>query len=220
MSRTTANKRKYNMSQSRILLLALAACVAASASAQVVDRGLPDTNLNNAAGANRSNVAWAYDYGNTGIEGDTFTMPTLGAGQSWVINDIRTWVVIGGQPANGVNGPGDEFSDTSLYLGGATGDLSLASTATFTGSTSTNNANVTVQRVSYNNLTEHDYQGTSGSYLPIYQIDYSGLNVAAASGQSFGFGSIGTAVSNSYAWFNHASNAALGGVPADGADGL
>jgi len=33
----------------------------AQASTLVVDRGLPDTNLNSAAGADRSNVAWGFN---------------------------------------------------------------------------------------------------------------------------------------------------------------
>ncbi|HEY5082878.1 MAG TPA: hypothetical protein VII48_00025, partial [Rhizomicrobium sp.] len=51
----------------------------AAASVLVVDRGLPTDNLNDAAGANRSNVAWADDpvpY----FYGDTFTLPTGAAG--------------------------------------------------------------------------------------------------------------------------------------------
>ncbi|HWA82006.1 MAG TPA: hypothetical protein VG820_01130, partial [Fimbriimonadaceae bacterium] len=207
------------MRSSRYFLLALFAACAAAASAQVVDRGLPDTNLNNAAGASRSNVAWAYDYGNTGIEGDSFDMPTLGSG-SWVINTVRTWVVVGGQPQSGQNGPGDEFSNVKLFMGPNGGNLSVASSGNFTGSATTDNADITVSQVQYNNGTEHDYQGSSGNYLPMYEIDFNNLNIAATSGQSFSFGVIGTANSNSYAWFNHASNAAFGGVPADGADGL
>lgn len=207
------------MRSSRYFLLGFLAAVSVCASAQTVDRGLPDTNLNNAAGSNRSNVAWAYDYGNTGVEGDSFTLPTLGSG-SWVINSIRTWVVVGSQPNSGQYGPGDEFSDVKLMLGAPAGNLSTVSSGNFTGSTSTDNANISVTQAHYSNGTEHDYQGSSGNYLPIYQVDFNNLNIAATSGQSFSFSSIGTALSSNYAWFNHASNAGLGGVPADGADGL
>lgn len=203
--------------------------IAVTANSQVVNRGLPSANLNNASGANRSNVAWAYSYGNDGIEGDTFTMPTLGAGQHWVISDIRTWVVIGSSAYNGSTKtgtasdqtPGGEFLDTSLYLGAPMSNLTLAEHGNFTGDTTTDNANITISSATY--ADGSTYQSTSGSYLPMYQIDYGNLNLSAASGQSFAFGSIGTSSVNNggyYGWFNHASNAALGGSQADGADGL
>ncbi len=53
----------------------------------LVDRGLPTSNLNDAAGANRSNVAWA-DGSTTLSIGDNFTL-----GGSGVVDDIRVWVV-------------------------------------------------------------------------------------------------------------------------------
>lgn len=204
----------------RYSILAMAAALMASASAQVVDRGLPNTNLNNAAIADRSNVAWAYDYGNTGIEGDTFTMPTLPPGQNWIINAVRTWVTVGGQPTSGQFGPGDEFNDLSLYMGASASNLSEVSSGNFTGSSTTDNANITVSQVHYASVPEPDYQTSSGSYIPIYQIDWTNLGIVASSGQTFAFAPIGTAKSTSYAWFNHASNAAKGGVPADSSDGL
>lgn len=43
----------------------------------VCDRGLPTANLNNAAGANRSNVAWSF--GNDWITGDDCTIGAAGA---------------------------------------------------------------------------------------------------------------------------------------------
>ena len=60
----------------------------AFADTMVVDRGLPTTNLNNAAGDNRSNVGWAdtpaYDF-----YGDTFTLPG-GNSAVYAVHTIRT----------------------------------------------------------------------------------------------------------------------------------
>ena len=53
-----ANKK---MGATRALLGALCLCGALGAQAAlVVDRGLPDANLNNASGGDRSNVAWDF----------------------------------------------------------------------------------------------------------------------------------------------------------------
>ncbi|MBK8560384.1 hypothetical protein [Candidatus Amarobacter glycogenicus] len=46
----------------------------------VFDRGLPTSNLNNTAGGDRSNVAWAF--GDGWITGDDFTVGA--AGETWV----------------------------------------------------------------------------------------------------------------------------------------
>ncbi len=58
-------------------------------SAQVIfDRGLPTINLNNAAGANRSNVSWQSTPGGSFV-GDDFTIGTIG--QTFVINSLTVW---------------------------------------------------------------------------------------------------------------------------------
>ena len=59
-----------------IVLLASAGGALASGGSLVVDRGLPTANLNNAAGADRSNVAWSN--GNDWVSGDSFTV-----GSAW-----------------------------------------------------------------------------------------------------------------------------------------
>src|SRR5579871_1477718 len=62
----------------------------------VVDRGLPQSNLNDAAGASRSNVRWGWH--DHGFLGDDFT---IGApGEHWVIDAIRTWAVPGTAEVN------------------------------------------------------------------------------------------------------------------------
>ncbi len=90
----------------------------AAGPAMVVDRGLPQANLNNSAGDYRSNIRWSlYD---SGFLGDDFTLG--GAGESWVIDSIRVWTVPG---ANGHDPEqlGDYYQDVRLYFGGAEGGL-------------------------------------------------------------------------------------------------
>src|SRR3990170_1503859 len=70
--------------------LVIAASNQASA-ALLLDRGLPTANLNNAAGASRSNVAWlftGYTSGDYWLVGDTFTNTSA---QTWSIDTIRVW---------------------------------------------------------------------------------------------------------------------------------
>ena len=68
---------------------------AAAAPLLVVDRGLPTANLNNAAGANRSNVAWAEGSGSTTTSiGDSFSLAS-----EYVVTDIRVWVLDSVLPA-------------------------------------------------------------------------------------------------------------------------
>src|SRR5947209_13902548 len=73
------------------LLLLLAVPALAADSILVVDRGLPQNNLNNTSGSVRSNVRWGWH--DHGFLGDDFS---IGApGEHWVIDAIRTWVVPG-----------------------------------------------------------------------------------------------------------------------------
>lgn len=56
----------------------------------VFDRGLPTANLNNAAGANRSNVAWADGSPTFWLPGDDFVLAGSG---SYAVTKIRVWSV-------------------------------------------------------------------------------------------------------------------------------
>jgi len=163
---------------------------AAWASPILLDRGLPTSNLNNAAGASRSNVAWAFanftsaDYW---IVGDTFTNSST---QTWVIDTIRMWTV--------------GNTDSAILRGGASGQsVGVISTTT------------------YGDAFTSAYQGSSGSMINMFQIDFA-VNIVLAAGDSYNFfldgsgsaaGGQGTSVP-----FAHASNAALSGSPQDGAD--
>src|ERR1035437_7580334 len=115
----------------RILtILTMVACLGSvlHADNMVFDRGLPTANLNNAAGANRSNVAWG-DYTPSGGEnwaiGDDFN---LGMAGSVGITDLRVWIVgTDSQPLSVM------WSDLTLFGGGTTaasvGVLSTVSTS-------------------------------------------------------------------------------------------
>ena len=179
---------------------------ASSPSTPALDRGLPTSNLNNPAGASRSNVAWSN--GNDYVSGDTFTLGT--SGQKWVVNQIRTWNIgplVGGKF-------GDTFSDDTLYFG--TGAIAPIATGTVAPGTSTDsNPNITHTPVTY--AGGSNYQATGGSDRQIWQNDFNNLGQVINGGQTYYFAVDGTTAS--YFWFNHASNAALSGSPQQGADG-
>ena len=82
--------------------------------ALLVDRGLPQANLNNTSGDYRSNIRWSlYD---SGFLGDDFTVGA--AGESWVIDTIRVWTVPGVHKTDPEH-LGDFYQDVRLYFGGA-----------------------------------------------------------------------------------------------------
>lgn len=171
----------------------------AFASATLLDRGLPSANLNNAAGANRSNVAWAdvpytssTDYW---LIGDTFTNTST---QTWVIDSIRMWAV-------------GAVATTSLW-GGVTGQsVGIVSTA-----------GVISGPVTY--ADSSIYQGSSGAFRDFYQVDFA-VNLTLAAGESYDFYMDGTGNTALYQGspmvvpFAHASNGALSGSPQQGSDG-
>lgn len=203
--------------------------IAASAQVLVVNRPLPVTNINNAAGSNRSNVDWG-DWGYD-MSGDTLIMPTVsGSNDDWTITHVRMWFDVDptaydlnyNQTAtSNLTDPGDLFQNINLYWGngGTTDPVSIVDSANFTGSLTTDDANVTVQKTHFAN--GDGYQTNSGAIVQIYQVDFSGLNISAQSGGNYGFALSGTskdANGGSYGWFNEASNGPLGGSPADSDD--
>ena len=202
----------------RISLLAVSLVLPAVAadSQLVVDRGLPQSNLNDASGSARSNVRWAIP--NDGFLGDDFT---IGApGEKWVIDAIRTWTVPGIKGKDPLH-LGDFYEDVRLYFGAPTGDLTPLATARLSeGSDSTTGASVKIAEAA---AALYDDFGRS---LRIWQVDFNRLNLAVDGGVKYRFGvwGMGRAVPNSdgknYMWFNHASNAGLSGARQDGADGV
>ena len=164
----------------------LAAVVPARASL-LFDRGLPTSNLNNAAGADRSNVAWAfteYTSANYWLVGDTFANTST---ETWQISSIRLWTV--GQ------------TDTAILRGGLEGStIGIITDAT------------------YADPSSSLYQGSSGSYVQMHQIDFA-VNLTLAPGQVYDFFLDGSgAEAGIIVPFVHASNGALSGSRQDGSD--
>jgi len=183
----------------------------------VVDRGLPQINLNNSSGTVRSNVRWGwYDQG---FLGDSFTVGS--PGERWVIDSIRTWTVPGdakGQPTQ----LGDYYQDVRLYFG-KSGDVTpLAAAALAPGSSETGNPNIRISEAAQNGAPLYDDFGTN---LRVWQVEFSNLNLVVDGGTTYRFGvwgigrPIGGNDNQSYPWFNHASNAGLSGSPQATADG-
>jgi len=173
-----------------VLAIPLVVSTTAVAAPLLVDRGLPTSNLNNAAGANRSNVAWAFaDFtsGDYYMVGDTFTNTSS---HSWAISNIRLWTV--------------GTTDSAVLRGGIAG----STVGVISGTT-------------YGDAFASIYQGSSGSMINMYQIDFA-VNVLLGAGETYSFfldgsGSAGAGQGTSIP-FLHASNAALSGSPQDGAD--
>ncbi|MDP1649561.1 MAG: PEP-CTERM sorting domain-containing protein [Rubrivivax sp.] len=169
--------------------LALSAALAgtAMASAVLVDRGLPTANLNNAAGADRSNVAWAFTAWTSAgywMVGDSFTNTSA---STWYIDTIRLWTV--GQ------------TDSAVLRGGVSGSAIGVISAT-----------------TYGDAFTSIYQGSSGSMINMYQVDFA-VNIALAAGDTYEFfldgsGSAASGQGTSVP-FVHASNAARSGSPQD-----
>jgi hypothetical protein len=196
------------------LLMALPAFTADSL--LVVDRGLPQANLNNVSGSSRSNVRWGWH--EEGFLGDDFAIGS--AGEKWVIDSIRTWAVPGGKGAT-FQHLGDYFQDVRLHFG--QGDVTPVTAAQLTaGSDETSSANVRVTDATQNGAVMYDDFGTP---LKVFQIDFSNLGLSVDGGTKYKFGvwGQGRTVPNDehvYSWYNHASNAALSGSRQDGADGI
>lgn len=185
-------------------------------SIMVVDRGLPQINLNNSSGPVRSNVRWGwYDQG---FLGDSFT---IGApGEQWVIDSIRTWTV----PGDAKNQPaslGDFYQDVRLYFGQGQADLTPVESGLLSaGTNETSNSNIEISD------SAQPLYDDFGANLRIWQVDFRNLNLMVAGGTSYHFGvwGLGRAEAGTggktYPWFTHASNAPLSGGTEDGADGV
>lgn len=175
----------------------------ASANTLLVDRGLPTANLNSSAGANQSNVSWADAESSPTpsqywLPGDDFTLSSNSN-----VTDIRVWIVGAGDTA-----PGSLPAGLSLLGGYNNGTISTISSS------------YTDSLVTYAN--GQSYQGNSGDYWNIYQVDFT-VNLSLSAGQTYDFFVNQPYVSggggNYYNAFLHASNAALSGSTQDGADG-
>ena len=187
------------------VVLLFSATATLNADVMVFDRGLPTANLNNAAGASRSNVAWAssQDPGKYYAEGDTFNFGTTG--QTYTITDLRVWIV-----GSGTTPLSDIFNSLTLSGGGFTpanvNDISTVST--------TGDPNVGIKAVQY--AGGSTYQGTSGSYIDLFQVDFLNLNWTVNGDTTYSFFVGGVPAQSDHGPFLHASNAALSGSEQDG----
>jgi len=212
------DNRLSGFAVSLALVLPALAAVAAPGPQLVVDRGLPQANLNDASGSARSNVRWAIP--DDGFLGDDFTIGV--PGEKWVIDSIRTWAV----PGMGGSDPlhlGDFYQDVRLYFGGPSGDLTPLVTARLAEGTDTTGARLRTSEASGATTLLYDDFGRS---LRVWQIEFKGLNLPVDGGvkSRFGVWGMGRPIpggdGKNYMWFNHASNAGLSGARQDGADGV
>jgi hypothetical protein len=184
---------------------------------QTVDfsRGLPSANLNNDAGADRSNVVWGFYEGPGDVQsaaGDTFRLANSGK-----VTDIRVWMTSEGtQPLSNM------WSNFTLFLGDPSGNILYTSAV---GSVS--GTGITITPTTYPGGA--GYQSSSGNYDTLYQVDFLGAwNVTGGQDYTFFVGGTPTArnlsdyTNGAYdgvSPFLSASNAALSGTtPQDGAN--
>jgi hypothetical protein len=201
-----------------VLGFAPAWSVFAAGPALLVDRGLPQANLNNAAGDYRSNVRWSlYD---SGFLGDDFTVGAVG--EHWVIDTVRVWTVPGAKEIDPEH-LGDFYQDVRLYFGGTDESLSPIVTGLLTsGSDQASNANILISDATAAGVVPYDDFGTN---MRVWQIDFTQLDLNVEGGVKYRFGAwgLGRPVSNeagkTHPWFNVATNAPLAAVSQDGADG-
>jgi WD40 repeat protein len=170
----------------------LAGARLAEADVLAFDRGLPTANLNNEAGADRSNVEWA-DFETPPetpwLPGDDFTL--LGNG-SYRVTTIRVW----------------STDSTGLSLRGGVAGMPIDVIST----------TYTATPVTYAN--SEGYQNSAGDFLPLYQIDFS-VDIPLDGGVTYQYFLDGPAAASDDGFTGallHASNAALSGSPQMGAD--
>jgi hypothetical protein len=188
-------------------------CTAAAAGL-LFDRGLPDTNLNNAS-PNRSNVRW--DPGPTEMTGDDFTLP---AGKTFVVTTVRIWVTPGFDKKEPPT-LGDWFKSVELRGGPAGSAIPVLSSSTWSAGTDQPDASdIVVKKVSYPQNPGSKYQNTVGDFYQLYQVEFRNLGWTVKGGTKHWFAVRGVSRQSSpaYPWMNHASNAANSGTPQDGAD--
>lgn len=156
----------------------------------LLDRGLPVQNLNSAAGSDRSNVAWTF--GSSWLVGDDFT---LGGSGAYDVSTLRIWAI------------GSNSYDYTAWAS------SLSFYFGEEGKTISSYAISSITAVTY--ADGSSYQGSSGSYISLYQID---INLDAILSGSATYQFFLGSTSSSYYAFIHASNAALSGSDQEGSD--
>jgi len=190
----------------------------AAGPALVMDRGLPQANLNSASGDYRSNIRWSlYE---SGFLGDDFTVGA--AGEHWVIDTIRVWTVPGITEKDPEH-LGDFYQDVRLYFGEPEGGLTpLVTGRLASGSNEISNPTILISDATATGGVPYEEFGTN---MRVWQIDFTQLNLKVQGGLKYRFASWGLGrpipnkVDKTYAWFNAASHAPLAVAKQEGADG-
>ncbi len=148
--------RNSKIGAATLAFLGLGIAITAPAAADTIlfDRHISQANLNNAAGANRSNVAWG-DVSPVAMMGDNFTL-SGGPANDYSINTIQVWVV---DPS----AVPPVASSYELWLGP---DLTPGAGSTATVSPFTIGSSIT--QVTY--VGGLNYQNTDGSYSDLYKL--------------------------------------------------
>lgn len=163
-----------------------------------IDRGLPTTNINDAAGALRCNIRWANP--SSGVwYGDEFTLP---AGDDWAIERVTVWTVPE-VPMTPTFVLGDHYASVALYGGPAAGAASLKQSGQFiAGTNATDNSDIHFTSDTYGSAT---YQAADGGFRPIWRVDFVETifwTVTGGVAQVFGVRGVPRV---DRLWFNHAT---------------
>lgn len=215
--------RRFKTS-SLCVIFAFAPCIFAAGPALLVDRGLPQANLNSPSGDYRSNIRWSsYD---SGFLGDDFAVGA--AGEHWVIDTVRVWTVPGVRKIDPEH-LGDFYQDVRLYFGGAEEGLSPIATGMLARSSNqASSPNILISDVTASGGVPYEEFGNNKH---VWQIDFTRLNLQVQGGVKYRFGAWGLGrtmlnkagepnkAGKTYAWFNAASHAPLASATQDGADG-
>jgi hypothetical protein len=160
---------------SRALSTALFLAASQFLSASVVFQfPLPTTNLNQAAGSNRSNASFSANSGD--YAGQDFTLTT-----SAVINSLTVYVVANSPTSGTIDTLGQEFTSISLYEGASTNGTSF-NPATLAATQNTAQLNA-APRVYYTGTTDYQTLNSGTTFFPMYSVTFTGLNWFVPSGQ-------------------------------------
>jgi hypothetical protein len=188
--------------------IALLATASLGAQTIIVDRGLPTANLNNAAGADRSNVAWHYGTPPAGfsgvVVGDEFNVGNPFSGADVHVTGLSLWVMKSAE-TQFANFDYLNTSSYSLLLGDNSGFLFP-----------TNGTPLTITTETYSNGTS--YQASGGSFIDLLRLDFAVDFIASPDSYVFfalgGYDSAGAFVDP----YVHASNGPLSGSVQQGSD--
>jgi hypothetical protein len=191
-------------------LAVIASPPVASGSTIIFQRALPNINLNDAAGANRSNISWLSGQLSSGTyftTGDDFTFTGAGA----MVSSITIYEVANNPVGSGsASLPGNEFSSMTLYVGPQMGTLNTAD-ITYNAAQIASNST----QVFYNGGV--NYQSNTG-FFPLYAVTFNLSTPMFFSAGTYGFAVDATATNAGYGLFLAGSNAALSGAIEQGAD--